>query len=228
MRRRVCLVFCAVLSLSVLILFTTSCGSSSSSTRIRMVNAMPDEGSLDMLIDTKAGVASVGYGGTSSYVTIATGSQQLQVEATGSTTILIDRTDSIASGSNYTLLSLNFSFDPSSLLLTDDNSAPTSGDFKLRVVNASPGMGPQDVYIVTAGTDITSVDPTFTGMGFGDASAYTSLAAGDYDVIFAVPNQKFITLDSGKLTIASGQIRTLLGLNNPVGGFESTVLADKN
>lgn len=228
MRRRLWVLFCAVLSLSVLALFTTSCGSSSSSTKLRMVNGMPDEGSLDMLIDTKAGVASVGYGAASPYVTAPSGSRQLQVEATGSTTILIDRTDSIASGSNYTLLSLNFSFDPSSLLLTDDNSAPASGDYKLRVVNASPGMGPQDVYIVTAGTDITSVDPTFTGMGFGDASAYTDLAAGDYDVIFAVPNQKFITLDSGKLTFASGQIRTLLGLNNPVGGFESTLLADKN
>jgi hypothetical protein len=220
--------FCAVLSMSVLALFTTGCGSSSSGTKIRMVNAMPDEGSLDMLIDTKSGVSSVGYGAASSYVTVASGSRQLQVEATGSTTILINRTDNIASGTNYTLLSLNFSFDPSSLLLTDDNSTPSSGDFKLRVVNASSGMGPQDVYIVTAGTDIGSVDPTFSGMGFGDASAYTSLAAGDYDVIFAVPNQKFITLDSGKLTFASGQIRTLLGLNNPTGGFEATQLADKN
>ncbi len=230
MRCRTWVLFCAVLSLSALALFTTSCGSSSSNgTQLRMVNAMPDEGSLDMLVDTKSGVASVGYGAASSYISVSTGSRHLQVEATGQTTILIDRTDSISSGTNYTLISQNFSFNPSSVLLTDDNSAPSSGNFKLRVVNASPGMGPQDVYVVTDGTDIGSVNPpTFPGLGFGESSAYIELAAGDYDVIFAVPNQKFKNLDSGKLTIAAGQIRTLLGLNNPVGGFESTLLTDKN
>lgn len=228
MRSRALVFFCAVLSLSALA-FTTGCGSSSSSgTKIRMVNAMPDEDSLDLLVDTKSAVTSVGYGAASSYLSVSSGSRQLQVEATGVTTILIDRTDSISSGQNYTLASLNFSFNPSSILLTDDNSAPGSGNFRLRVVNASPGMGPQDVYIIADGTDITSVDPTFTGMGFGDASSYTELAAGDYHVIFTVPNQKFTNLDSGKLTIAAGAVRTVLGLNNPVGGFESTILTDKN
>jgi hypothetical protein len=228
MRRRSWGLFCAAISLSALAFFTTGCGSSSSGTRIRMVNAMPDEGSLDLLIDTKSAVTSVGYGAASSYISVSSGSRQLQVEATGTTTILIDRTDSISSGKSYSLASLNFSFNPSSILLTDDTTSPASGNFRLRVVNASPGMGPQDVYVVTDGTDITSVSPTFSGMGFGDSSSYTELTAGDYRVIFTVPNQKFSNLDSGKLTFASGQVRTVLGLNNPSGGFESTLLTDIN
>jgi trimeric autotransporter adhesin len=229
MRRRTWVLFCAVLSLSALVSFTTGCGSSSSGTKIRMVNAMPDEGSLDLLIDTKSAATNVAYGAGSSYVSVASGSRQLQVEPTGGTTILIDRTDSIASGSNLTLVSLNISSNPSSMLLTDDNSAPTSGNFKLRVVNASPGMLTQDVYVVTDGSDITSVDATFSGLGFGSSSTYITLAAGDYDVIFTDPGTKFQNLNSGKLTFATGQVRTLLGLNNPnAGGFESTLLTDKN
>jgi hypothetical protein len=126
------------------------------------------------------------------------------------------------------LVSLNFSFNISSVLLTDDNSAPTSGDFKLRILNASPGMGAQDVYVVTFGTDISSVDPTFSGLGFGSAAAYSTLAAGDYEVFFTSPGQKSISLDSGKLTFSAGQIRTLLALNNPSGAFMSTLLTDAN
>jgi hypothetical protein len=228
MRRRTCVLFCAALGLSALASFTTGCGSSSSSTRIRLVNAMPDEGSLDLLIDTKNSAPNVAYGAASSYVSVSSGARQLQVEPTGLTTILIDRTDSISSGTVFTLVSLNFSFNPSSMLLTDDNSAPSSGNFKLRIVNASPGMGAQDVYLVTAGTDITSVSPTFASLGFGGSSSYSTLAAGDYDVIFTVPGQKFINLDSGKLTFAANQVRTLLGLNNPAGGFKSTLLTDAN
>jgi hypothetical protein len=225
---RRCGLLCAVLSLTLLISFTIACGSSSSSAKIRLVNTMPDESNLDLLIDTKSAVTGVAYGAASSYVSVANGSRQSQIEPSGSTIILIDRTDNIASGNTLSLVALNFSSNPSSILLADDNSAPATGDFKLRVLNASSGMLTQDVYVVTAGTDIGSVDPTFSSLGFGSASDYTNLAPGDYDVIFAPPGQKFITLDSGKLTFAAGQVRTLLGLNNPASGFQSTLLTDAN
>jgi hypothetical protein len=229
MLRRTCLLFCTVLGLSALALFTTACSSSSNKTEIRLVNAMPDQGSLDLLIDTKSAVTSVGYGAGSSYVSVASGSRHLQVEPTGGTTILIDRTDNIGSGSSLTLVSLNIASNPSSVLLTDDNSAPTSGNFKLRIVNASPGMLTQDVYVVTDGTDISGVNATISGLGFGSSSDYNTLAAGDYDVIFTDPGTKFQNLNSGKLTFAAGAVRTLLGLNNPnAGGFEATVLTDSN
>jgi hypothetical protein len=157
---RRCGLLCAVLSLTLLISFTTACGSSSSGAKIRLVNTMPDESNLDLLIDTKSAVTGVAYGAASSYVSVANGSRQFQIEPSGSTTILIDRTDNIASGNTLSLVTLNFSSNPSSILLADDNSAPTTGDFKLRVLNASSGMLTQDVYVVTAGTDIGSVDPT--------------------------------------------------------------------
>ena len=220
--------FCAAVGLIALASFTTGCGSSSSNAKIRLVNAMPDEGSLDLLIDTKITSTGVGYGAASSYVGIASGSRQIQVEPTGNTNVLFTRTDSIGSGNTFTLVSLNFSSNPSNVLLPDDNSTPTSGNFKLRIVNASSGMGTQDVYIVTDGTDIGSVSPTISSLAFQNASGYSTLVAGDYRVFFTPPGQKFINLDSGKLTFASGQVRTVLGLNNTVGGFESTLLTDAN
>ena len=228
MLRRTCVLFAAVFTIASLAAFTTSCGSSSSGAKVRLVNGTPDEASLDLLIDTKSAATGVAYGASSSYVGIATGTRKLQIEPTGTTTLLADRSDSISARTNYTLLSLNFSFDPQSVLLIDDNTAPDSGNFKLRVINASPGMGIQDVYIVPDGTDINSVDPTFPGLAFQGVTTYSSLAAGDYHVIFAVPGQKFINLDSGKITFASRQIRTALGLNNPAGSFEFAMLTDAN
>jgi hypothetical protein len=221
-------VFCAVLGLIALASFTIGCGSSSDNSKIRLVNATPDESSLDLLVDTKNVAGSVGYGAASAYVSVGSGSRQLQVEPTGTTNVLIDTTPSIGAGSNLTLVSLNFSYNIGSVLLTDDNSAPTSGNFKLRIVNASPGMGAQDVYVVAFGTDLSSVEPTFSSLGFGSTADYLTLAAGDYDVLFTVPGQKFINLDSGKLTLSAGQIRTLLALNNPAGAFMSTLLTDTN
>src|SRR6266404_749144 len=145
MRRRTWGLFSAGLGLIPLACLTIGCGSSSNA-KIRLVNAMPDEGGLDLLVDTNNAASGVAYGAASAYTSIGSCSRHLQVEPTGTTTILIDTTPSISSGSNLTFVSLNFSFNSSSILLTDDNSAPTSGNFKLRIFNASPGMGAQDVY----------------------------------------------------------------------------------
>jgi hypothetical protein len=227
MQGRTRVLFCAIFGLIALVSFTIGCGSSSNA-KIRLVNASPDEDSLDLLVDTKNVASGVGYGAASAYASVGSGTRHLQVEPTGTTNVLIDSSPSLGSGSNLTLVSLNFSFNISSVLLTDDNSAPTSGNFKLRIFNASPGMGAQDVYLVTFGTDINSVDPTFSSLGFGSAAAYSTLAAGDYEVFFTTPGQKFINLDSGKLTFSAGQIRTLLALNNPGGAFMSTLLTDAN
>jgi len=228
MRRRTGVLFCAGIGLIALASFSIGCGSSSSNAKIRLVNATPDETGLDLLVDTKNVASGVGYGAASAYISVGSGTRNLQVEPTGATNVLIDISPNVGAGSNLTLVSLNFSFNISSVLLTDDNSAPTSGNFKLRILNASPGMGAQDVYLVTFGTDINSVDPTFASLGFGSAAAYSTLAAGDYEVFFTAPGQKFINLDSGKLTFSAEQIRTLLALNNPAGAFMSTLLTDAN
>jgi hypothetical protein len=176
MQGRTRVLFCAVVGLIALASFTIGCGASSNA-KIRLVNATPDENSLDLLVDTKNVASGVGYGAASAYASVSSGTRHLLVEPSGTMNVLIDTSSSIGSGSNLTLVSLNFSSNISSVLLTDDNSAPTSGNFKLRIFNASPGMGAQDVYVVTFGTDISSVDPTFSSLGFGSATAYSTLTA---------------------------------------------------
>jgi len=226
MQRHTWIIFAAGLVLLAVALVAAGCGGGSDKARIRFVNATPDESGLDLLIDSKSVDTSIAYGSASSYSNISTGSHHFQVEPSGSTNILIDTTPSISSG-DQTFVTLNYSFNIGSTLLIDDNSAPTSGNFKLRILNASPGMGAQDVYITT-GTDITSISPTISSLGFGTASTYNSLAAGTYHVFFTDPGLKFINLDSGALTFSAGQVRTVLSLNSPAGGYMSTELSDAN
>ncbi len=193
MQGRTRVLFCAVVGLIALASFTIGCGSSSNA-KIRLVNATPDENSLDLLVDTKNVASGVGYGAASAYASVSSGTRHLQVEPSGTTNVLIDTSSSIGSGSNLTLVSLNFYSNISSVLLTDDNSAPTSGNFKLRIFNASPGMGAQDVYVVTFGTDISSVDPTFSSLGFGSATAYSTLTAETTKCSSLYPDRSSSTL----------------------------------
>ena len=127
------------------VLFTTTgCGSSTAHTRL--MNAMSGISRIDMLLDNKSTVSGTTYGAASGYVTSDSGSRSLLVEATGSSSPLINQTVSFTSGSDSTVLATW----SGAIVFADNNSAPSSGNIKIRVINASPTLGTADVYIVAS------------------------------------------------------------------------------
>jgi hypothetical protein len=112
-------------------------------------------------------------------------------------------------------------------LFTDDNSAPSSGSFKLRIINASPDFGHLDAYVTAPGAGISG-SPSVGNLAFQAASTYLSFPAGNYEIYFSVAGQQVISVDSGVLNFASGQIRTLVLADNFGSGFTTDLLADVN
>ena len=215
-----------VLGLGTIFLLV-GCGSGGK-TRFRLMNAVPDESSLDVLVDSKSVSSNLAYGTSTGYLSESSGSHQIGVEPSGSSTTLLQQSISLGSVSDTTVLSYNFSSAIANLVLTDNNSAPASGDFTIRIVNASPNLGPADLYIVTPGTALTTVSPTLSNVGFGSTTSYQSLTAGNYEIELTSVGQKFAVVDTGSLTFSSGQVRTFVGLNNPSGGFTYAMLDDVN
>jgi hypothetical protein len=197
-------------------------------TRFRLMNAVPDESNLEVLVNGASVANNVAYGTSTGYQTVKSGSQQVVIEPSGSSTALVTQSISFSSGTDTTVIASNFSSSIDALVLADDNSAPTSGDFKLRIVNSAPGLGPADVYIVTPATDLNTVSPTLANLGFDSASGYQSLTAGSYEVVLTPVGQKFPAIDTGSLSFTSGQVRTFVGLNSQAGGFTYTMLQDVN
>jgi hypothetical protein len=214
----------SILFLSIAVFLLSSCGSSH--TRLRFANMTPDEPSLDLLVDSSK-VSSVNFGTASGYLSITSGSRNLQIEPSGTTTVLVNQTSSFTSGTDSTMLSLNFASSISPIILTDDNSSPGSGNVNIRIVNGSPVLGTGDVYVVPSGTDINTVSPTVTNLAFGAASTYLSIAAGAYEILFTYPGQKNTYIDTGVLSLTAGQIRTVVGLNTSTSST-AAVLSDLN
>jgi hypothetical protein len=207
------------------IVLATGCGSSSSNANIRLVNAFSTQSSLDMLIDSTSTTASVGYGAASGYSSVKSGSRHLQVEPSGTSNFVADQTASLDANTYDTALVTS----SGTTVLTDSHTAPSSGNISIRVANASSILGTVDVYIVSSGTSIASVNPTFSSLSFPSASTYASLAPGSYQVIFTPAGQKFAELSSSSLSFSSGQVRTVLGLDIfGGGGVTTSVLSDFN
>jgi Domain of unknown function (DUF4397) len=180
--------------------------------------------SIDMLIHNKSVATGVIYGAASGYASVSSGSPNLQIDNTGTTNILVNQTITIPSKSDNTILATG----SGTVVLSDNNTAPSSGNIEIRVINASSTLGTADVYIVPSGTAITPGSPTFASLAYQSPSGYQSLAAGSYEVIFTHPGQAFAVIDSNPLSFSAGQIRSIVGLDGQNGGFTTAVLSDLN
>lgn len=209
-----------------LALLLTACGNGNM--QIRFVNTSPGEASLDYALDGTTVASGVSYGTSSNYDSTFSGSRHLQVYPSGTTNAIIDQTINLSSSTDYSLVAINYSFQISSILMTDDNSTSSSGNAKVRVLNASPGLGTVDVYVVAPGTDLNTISPTVSGLAFEATSSYLVESAGSWQVTFTSPGQKIALLSSGTLTLASGQIRTVIALNRESGAYTTAVLHDMN
>jgi Domain of unknown function (DUF4397) len=207
-----------------LLVFALGCGSNT--TKLRVLHASPDESALNVLIDGKTVSSNLAYGSSTGYLSVSPGSRHLQLEPAGTTTNVLDQTLDLSG--NTTVIAANFAANITSLVLTDDTSAAASGNFKLRIVNAAPAIGPVDVYVVPPGTDLTTVSPVVSGLNFESNSDYLSIAAGNYTVEFTPPGSILVLLSAGPTNFAAGQNRTVVALDVPAGGFTSTTLNDRN
>jgi hypothetical protein len=208
-------------------LFSVACGGGGDQGRIRVVEASPSQSSVDVLVDGSSVATNVDFGAATDYISVNNGSRHLQIEPTGSTSTVIDQNISVSSSTDYTYL-LADTNPISTVSFTDDNTAATSGNFKLRVINASAAIGSVDVYIVAPSTNISTTTPAISGLGFDSASSYQSLGAGTYQIYVTTPGTTFAYINTGAISFTTGQIRTIVILSNQSGGYSVLTLSDLN
>ena len=226
MGRRVGLV-----ALCLAIVLMIGCGGSSSDTtqQLRIVMASPDATPVDILIDGTQVATSLAFTNSTAYLPVKSGSRHIQALTVSNSTSVFDQTISITASVNQTLLLIGPATKIQYLQLTDGatNATITTGDGKVRVVNASQAMGPADVYIVNSGTSLAGATPTSTALAFGKATDYTLEVIGDFQVFMTQPGTTNVFLNTGPLDLIQSQFRTVIAVDAVGGGFNFIVLTDQ-
>ena len=197
---------------------------------VRVVHASPDAPNVDVLVDDAQVLSAVPYLGSSSYLAVPAGSRNVKVNAAGTSTTVIDADLDLTTGIDYTVIAGGLVSEIEPLVLEDDRTAPTAGNVKVRAVHGAPSAPAVDVYVTAPGADLQSATPALTSVPFGAASDYLTVPAGDYQVRVTPAGSKTVAIDSGSLTLAAGQVRTVIAVDNPGGGapFDFLMLADLN
>jgi len=220
-----------LVALCLAIVLMIGCGGSSSDTtqQLRIVMASPDATPVDILIDGTQVATSLAFTNSTAYLPVKSGSRHIQALTVSNSTSVFDQTISITASVNQTLLLIGPATKMQSLQLTDGatNATITTGDGKVRVVNASQAMGPADVYIVNSGTSLAGATPTSTALAFGKATDYTLEVIGDFQVFMTQPGTTNVFLNTGPLDLIQSQFRTVIALDAVGGGFNFIVLTDQ-
>jgi hypothetical protein len=198
--------------------------------QLRVVHASPDAPNVDVLVDNTAALTNVAYKAASTYLQVPSGSRNLKVRATGTTTVVIDQTATLDQGSAYTVIATGRVASIAPLVLTDDQTNPAAGNVRVRLVHASPTAGNVDIYVTGPTADITTATPTLANVGFRVASNYLEVPAGTYRVRVTPAGTKTVAIDVNNVALTAGQVRTAVAVDAPGGGapLGAILLADRN
>jgi len=220
---------------AVLVLFlagTLVCGigcGDSGSTQLRLLHASPDAPNIDVLYSGTTLLTNVAYAEASAYLKAKAGSRRIEVRATGDTTDVIDVSPNFSKNRFYTVIAGNDLASITTLVFLDDFTSPASGQAKVRFINAAPGASSVDIYIGAPGSG-TAGTPAVTSLAYQAAAGYLSVPAGSYQAYITLAGSKTVAIDTGVLTLGSGQVRTAVAIGDPTVGkpLSAVMLSDLN
>ena len=197
--------------------------------QVRVVHASPDAPNVDVLVDAGTALTNVPYRAASAFLEVPAGTRRLRVNATGTTTTVIDANVPLASGAAYTVLATGLVAGIQPVVATDNLTDPAAGQVKLRVIHAAPAAAGVDVYATAPGADINTATPVLTNVPFRAVSDYLTVPAGTYQLRVTPTGSKTVAIDA-EVVLTAGQIRTVVATDAVGGGapLAPIVLVDKN
>jgi hypothetical protein len=88
--------------------------------RLRVIHASPDAPNVDVLVDDMVVLTNVPFKAISDYLDVSAGARNIKVNATGTSTTVIDVTPTLVDGKVYTVIALNQLSAIEPLLLIDN------------------------------------------------------------------------------------------------------------
>ncbi len=194
---------------------------SPTTSQVRIVDASPDAGGLDVY-QGAAGVLAynLGLGTITSYVPITPGNYSILVDASGTRTQLVAQPGTFLNGAQYTVLIGNYVTGIQETILKDQSTPSPSGQLSIRLLDQSTRAGAVDVYLVPSGSTLLTTKPILTGVTFGGNSGYLSAAAGTYTLVVlpagTVPTANIATFYTGAaVAYTGGAARTFVLIDQP-------------
>jgi hypothetical protein len=224
----------AAIAASALFMFsgTSSAQVPSNTSWVRVVHASVDAPAVDVLANGNLVFQGLKFKDFTEYTPVPPGTYTFRVNLSGTqTTAVSTGAVNLQGGVAYTFYAVGRVANNSLFVMGagDDVIAPASGSTKIRVVHAASTAPPVDVYASTPFAPLPA-SPALTSVPFPFAGPYLTVPTGVYQARATAAGSRAVAIDSGRLPLTSGSIRTVVALDpaTPGGPFQLLVLPDIN
>jgi hypothetical protein len=171
---------------------------------VRVVNAIPGDGTIDILGDDRTVFFEVGYKTVTPYTEIGDNVVKFQLRPTGALASTADNTETLLNGNRYTIIALPNKDGGTKLSIVKDDVVPDSGKARLRVFHAAPGLAEVDVMLEG------QKDPVFDNLGFGTEAGFKDLDPATATVLVRRHNPPTNVLRLQKVHLEAGKAYTVI------------------
>lgn len=194
------------------VLFVSSCkdddteemATPTANAKVLVTHASPDAPGVDLLIDnTKQNSSALNFPDNTGYIAKAAGTRNIKVNVSGTSTTVINADLMLEANKNYSVFAVDSVSKISAIVLADDLTAPASGKAHVRFVHLSPNAPAVDICVASSGAVV------FGNKAFKDATAFTPLDAGNYNLDVRVAGTSTVALTLPTITLQAGKIYTV-------------------
>jgi hypothetical protein len=172
--------------------------------QVLVTHSSPNAPGVDLLVDnSKQNSSALTYPNNTGYLQLATGTRNIKVNVTGTSTTVIEANLPLVKDMNYSIFAVDSVSKISALVLSDDLTAPATGKAHVRFVHLSPNAPAVDVAVASSGAVV------FGNKAFKEYTAFTPLDAGTYNLDVRVAGTSTVALVLPPLTLEAGKIYTV-------------------
>lgn len=190
-------------------------GDNDDQTNLRFINAVADVDSVDLYVDSDMWLEDVAYLESSEYFNMDTDQHLFQVVPSNSLTPFNNLLTALQDDEDYTYIAVGSALDADALMLIDDNERPSSGTFKLRIIDAYQSASSYNVYILTDAQQPDSVAPTAKNLRYKSVTSYLTGRSGVYNIIITNSTTGNIVSRISNQTFDEENVYTLILAANP-------------
>ena len=173
-----------------------------STSKVLVTHASPDAPGVDILVDNAVAASNLTFPNSVGYATLNSGTRNIKVNVTGTTTTALEANLNLAADKNYSVFAVNSVSAIEAIVLEDNLTAPASGKAHVRFIHLSPDAPAVDITL----TDGTVV---FGDYIFKEASAFTPLNAATYNLQVRLAGTSTVVLDLPNIALTAGKIYTV-------------------
>jgi len=179
---------------------------------LRVIHNSPDAPAVDIVVDNNFAaplVTALAYPNFTPYVDVPENTYNVKVAVSGTTTSVIDADLTLLKATMSSVYAVNTVANIEPLILSDDNRKVVT-EAKVRILHGSPTAGNVDIYVTAPGADIFTAVPAFTDIPFKAETGYVALNEGDYQVRVTPTGSKTVVIDTGSLSLSTGNVYTAI------------------